>query len=276
MKKIFITDLDHTFLRSDLSISTFTEEIWNSKTENALLSVATARSYKKSEQFLKKLHLNAPMVLLDGALVVTPQKKIIDMKLLDKEISDAVVFEGAKFGIYPFIISLLDRELNEAFIYPSIRNDFQSQLLERYSGDDNLVEHKTLSAMDENFKLVYMGEESLLRPLTTHLEGVFGDALEFKLAPEAYLGCYFLTILHPKADKAHGLLKVGEYLSRELSDFTVFGDNINDLGMFELSGTAVAVANALSEVKEAADIVLEHTNDEDAVAKYLAPKQELI
>jgi hydroxymethylpyrimidine pyrophosphatase-like HAD family hydrolase len=52
-------------------------------------------------------------------------------------------------------------------------------------------------------------------------------------------------------------------------DVTVFGDNINDLGMFEWAGTSVAVKNALEEVKQKADIVLPHTNDEDAVAKYL-------
>ncbi len=269
MKPIYITDLDHTFLRSDLSISTFTEQVWNTKAKSTFLSVATARSFKKSEQFLKNLHINAPMILLDGALIVTPEKKIIDIKLLNKEISDAVIFEGAKFGIYPFIISLRDKKLNESFIYPSIRNDFQSRLLERYKGDDNLVEHKILRAMDDNFKLVYMGEESQLRPLTEHLKGVFQDTLEFKLAPEAYLGCYFLTVLHPEADKAHGLMKVSEYLAQDYSDMTVFGDNINDLGMFELAGTAVAVANALDEVKAAANVVLEHTNDEDAVAKYL-------
>ena len=40
--------------------------------------------------------------------------------------------------------------------------------------------------------------------------------------------------------------------------------------MFEKAGTAIAVSNALDEVKEKADIVLPHSNDEDAVAKYLS------
>jgi hypothetical protein len=39
--------------------------------------------------------------------------------------------------------------------------------------------------------------------------------------------------------------------------------------MFDLAGTAVAVANAQSKVKDKADIILPHTNDEDAVANYL-------
>jgi hydroxymethylpyrimidine pyrophosphatase-like HAD family hydrolase len=52
-------------------------------------------------------------------------------------------------------------------------------------------------------------------------------------------------------------------------DVVVFGDNLNDIGMFEWAGKSIAVKNALDEVKEKADIILPYTNDEDAVAKYL-------
>jgi len=55
----------------------------------------------------------------------------------------------------------------------------------------------------------------------------------------------------------------------DLNKLTVFGDNFNDVGMFEIAGTSVAVANAQDGVKKLAKIVLEHTNDEDAVAHYL-------
>jgi hydroxymethylpyrimidine pyrophosphatase-like HAD family hydrolase len=44
---------------------------------------------------------------------------------------------------------------------------------------------------------------------------------------------------------------------------------MNDIGMFKLAGTSVAVSNALEEVKAVADVVLPHSNDEDGVAKYL-------
>ena len=64
--------------------------------------------------------------------------------------------------------------------------------------------------------------------------------------------------------------KVTEYLGYTPEDVTVFGDSINDIGMFRFAGTSVAVANALNEVKAVADIVLQHSNDEDAVAKYLS------
>jgi len=269
MNTVFITDLDHTFLRSDLSISPYSRRIWNGAAAQNTLTIATARSFKKSEEFMKNLHVNAPMILLDGSLIVSQSRQIIESKFIDKELGDAVIDIGATLGAFPFVLALQDANLNEAFLYPMQRNRYQHKLLERYRGDDNLREAAHIRAMDENFKLVYMGEETMLQELQVRLQESFGDALKYILAPEAYMGCHFLTLLHPHADKAHGLQIVSEYLGRSVSEVTVFGDNLNDLGMFEKAGTSVAVRNAHDEVKARADIVLEHSNDEDGVAKYL-------
>jgi len=269
MKKTFITDLDHTFLRTDLSLSAFTQKQWNEKSKDNFLSVATARTYKKTEQFLKNIHINIPMILLDGALIATMDKKIIDTKFINKDIADSIIDEGAKFGIYPFILALGDENLNELFLHSSTLNKHQVEVLKRYSKDDNLVKSKNIRAMDDNFKIVYMGEEFLLRALALEFEKIFGNSLKFILAPEAYVGCYFLTVLHEDADKSHGIITVSEYSGFDLEKLTVFGDNFNDLGMFELAGTSIAMANAQKDVKQKADIILPHTNDEDGVAKYL-------
>jgi hydroxymethylpyrimidine pyrophosphatase-like HAD family hydrolase len=52
------------------------------------------------------------------------------------------------------------------------------------------------------------------------------------------------------------------------AEVTVFGDNLNDLGMFEAAGTSVAVSNANPQLLEKADLVGE-SNDLDGVAKYI-------
>jgi len=269
MKPIYITDLDHTFLRTDQSVSDFSTRVWNQKTEQAILSVATARSFTKTHQFLDKLHLDAPMILLDGSMVVSAQKELIDLKLINKTLGDAIIEEGVKFGIYPFVIALKDMDLNEAFLFPTTLNTHQNDVLDNYKNDPRMQECREIKAMEMNLKLVYFGDFETLNPLTDHLKHIFGSDLEYKLSPEKYSDGYFLTILHPDGDKAHALQTVAEYLNRDLKDFTVFGDSINDLGMFEKAGKSIAVLNALEEVKKRADIVLPHTNDEDAVAKYL-------
>lgn len=269
MKSIYITDLDHTFLRTDFSISAFSQKVWNDKSQEAILSVATARSFTKTYEFLSKLHLTAPMILLDGSMIVSPEKKLIDLKLIDKTLGDAIIDEGAKFGIYPFIIALKDMNLNEAFLFPITLNAHQNGVLENYKNDPRMQQCQEIRAMEMNLKLVYFGEYTILKPLTDHLKQTFGAKLEYKLSPEKYSDGYFLTILHPHGDKAHALQTIADFMGRNLADFTVFGDSINDLGMFEKAGRAIAVKNALDEVKAAADIVLPHTNDEDAVARYL-------
>ena len=269
MKPIYITDLDHTFLHSDLSISQFSTDTWNTKAKGSLMSVATARSFQKSQELLNKLHINVPMILLDGAIIITPERKLIDLKTIDKELGDAIVEQGLQFDIEPFVIGIKDKDLNEAFYYPQKLNAYQKNVLKGYKDDPRMQFNPNNQTMDKNLKIVYFGYEEQLRPLYNELVKTFGNTIEAKLSPEKYGGGYFLTLLHPHGDKAHALSKVMEYLERDVSDVTVFGDSINDIGMFELAGTAIAVSNALDEVKSVADIVLKHSNDEDAVAKYL-------
>ena len=268
-RPIYITDLDHTFLRTDQSISDFSREIWNAKRKDAILTVATARSYQKTHEFLEKLHLDAPMILLDGTMIVAPDKTLIDIKTINKTLGDAIVEIGLKFDIDPFIIGLKDMQLNEAFLYPRKLNEHQKFVLKGYKNDPRLQFNPENKTMEMNLKIVYFGDYTTLKPLTEALKNTFKDAIECKLSPEKYSDGYFLTILHPEGDKSHALQKVMEYLERDASDVTVFGDSMNDIGMFKLAGTSVAVSNALEEVKAVADVVLPHSNDEDGVAKYL-------
>ena len=269
-RPIYITDLDHTFLRTDQSVSDFSTQVWNAKSKDAILSVATARSFQKTHDFLDKLHLDAPMILLDGTMIVSPDKKLIDLKTINKALGDAVVEIGLEFDIDPFIIGLKDMQLNETFLYPRKLNEHQKFVLKGYKNDPRMQFNPQNKTMDMNLKIVYFGDKETLEPLTLQLQKTFKDALEFKLSPEKYSDGYFLTILHPEGDKAHALKKVMDYLERDHADVTVFGDSINDIGMFKLAGTSVAVSNALDEVKAVADVILPHSNDEDGVAKYLS------
>ena len=271
MKKLFITDLDHTFLHSSQKVTQFSRDIWNSMAEDTLLSVATARSFNKTQEFLHGMKLNAPLILLDGAMVVTTDKKLIDLKTLGKNVTDSIIKEGKKFDIEPFIISLNDtKTLSETFALPPIMNYYQSYLIDKsYSHDPRIEHQKESRGAEDTLKIVYMAEEKILRPLAEHLQKVFNDEIEIKLSPENYMGCWFLTILHPLGDKAHALHKVSEYLDIPLTKTTVFGDSLNDIGMFKIAGISIAVSNALDIVKEEASIILPHSNDEDAVAKYL-------
>ncbi len=277
MSNIFITDLDHTFLRNDLSISEFSKNTWNKMAEYYTMGIATARTFQKSEQLLQGLQLNAPMVLLDGSLLVDKNKNIIEAKFINKNMGDDIIAIGESLQLYPFVLALEKESIeSEIFVFPINGNSYQQNLLPRYIKDNNLRQTESPKAQEKNFKIVYMGAKEELEELYDALQKVFKEQLKYILAPEAYMDCYFLTLLHKDADKAHGLRTLNDHLGLDFKNYTVFGDNLNDLGMFELAHTSVAVANAHKTLKKKATFVSEFTNNEDAVAHYLKTEHSFL
>ncbi|AZV47218.1 hydrolase [Nautilia sp. PV-1] len=263
---IFVTDLDKTLLRSDLSLSEFTKNTWNSFPFS--LTIATARSFKGSTTLLNGLNLKHPLVLLDGAMIASPEGKIIKINDIDKKTGDEVInIIEKEFDERPLIVGF-ENFGDEKFLYPKKINKYQEELLQNYKNDSRVLNIENLRALKHNLKMVYLGEEDVLKRIEKKVKELFN--LETKLSKDPYMECWFLTLLHPLGDKAHALMELEEIMQVDKKNVTVFGDSLNDIGMFEYAGKSVAVKNALDEVKKRADIILPHTNDEDAVAKYLS------
>jgi len=262
---IFVTDLDKTFLRSDLTLSDYSKSVVNSFPFP--FTIATARSYKGSITLLKDINLKYPLILLDGAMIATPKGNIIKINDIDKKTGDELIFEIDKeFKEKPLIVGF-EEIGNEKFLYPKDLNVYQKELLQNYKNDSRVLNIDNLKALKHNLKMVYLGEKEKMEKIEGFVKKSFN--LETKLSKDPYMNCYFLTVLHPLGDKAHALKELEDIMDAEAKDVTVFGDSLNDMGMFEWAGTSVAVKNALEEVKQKADIILPFTNDEDAVARYL-------
>lgn len=69
------------------------------------------------------------------------------------------------------------------------------------------------------------------------------------------------------AGKGAGLVKVANALGIAVEDTVAMGDGENDLTMLQAAGLAVVPANALDTVKQQADVILEKTCAESAVAE---------
>ena len=68
--------------------------------------------------------------------------------------------------------------------------------------------------------------------------------------------------------KAHALQALLDEWQMTIQQVMAFGDSENDLGMIQLAGIGVAMANGMEEVRQAADILAE-SNEEDGVAKII-------
>ena len=69
-------------------------------------------------------------------------------------------------------------------------------------------------------------------------------------------------------NKAVGLQELLDQLGFTCNEVAAFGDNYNDIEMLKLAGTAVAMGNAVDEVKQLADYVTSST-DQDGIARAL-------
>ena len=71
------------------------------------------------------------------------------------------------------------------------------------------------------------------------------------------------------AGKIQAIRELAKLLNIPLSEIAAFGDDKNDIEMLKMCGTGVAVANAVSDVKDAADSIT-LSNDENGVAEWIA------
>jgi Cof subfamily protein (haloacid dehalogenase superfamily) len=267
--RFYISDLDKTLLRSDLSISDFTKNIWNELAHSGVkLSIATARSTPKTFELLKDLKLNHPLIVMDGALIVSNEGDVLLSNSLSYDEVDAILEISDKEKVYPFIIGV-DENGIDRFRHSTTLNSLQQELVDEYKNDKRIQECSVLKPLRENIKIVYIGSKSQMHSLKDQIHDKLKDSVEIKLQKDVYQDGYFLTLLHPKGDKSHALKELQDITGIQSSMMTVFGDSHNDVGMFKVASQRIAVANAENDLKELSTHILPHTNDQDAVAKYL-------
>ena len=81
-----------------------------------------------------------------------------------------------------------------------------------------------------------------------------------------YSDMYFLEIISKVVSKGSAAKQVKELIGAD--KMVAFGDNLNDIPLFEAADECYAVGNAENALNEIATDVI-GSNDEDAVAKYI-------
>ena len=99
-------------------------------------------------------------------------------------------------------------------------------------------------------------------------------ALERLLPEELYAQIsenVIAMIMNRCATKVNGIRLLAARWGIDLREIAAFGDDYNDVEMLRACGVGVAMANALEEVKAAADAVC-RSNEEDGVARWIEEK----
>lgn len=270
--KHFLTDLDGTLLHSDASLSPFTINIVSHALEQGVvISYSTARSYISSHKIVSVIPWKYPIILYNGAVIFDPlSMKVIGGCWLDNKTTNEIIELGRALEQIPLLFAL-DEEDKERVLHEKLIRTGDISFYNSRPGDPRFGELPRLECPDSFRTLIvtYIGLLHELEPLKTEVEHRFGNRVHIHLMKDAYIeNHYFLEFSHSKANKKEGLKQWAELVGCKTGDVTVFGDNLNDLGMFEEAGTKVAVSNAHPALKALSTLVAA-SNDEDGVAKYI-------
>ncbi len=269
MKELLVTDLDGTFIDSQTNVSDTSSDIINKFIENGgFFTFATARTASSAADIMKNINVNVPCILMNGVSIYNiKEKKYIKNEYFSSEAALRTCGIFKKHGIIPFLYNIENEILYTyycGFNCKEMKDFFE---MRGQMKDRPFVECNALSdnACDKTVYFSVQGDRYSLEAVTNELDKY--DDTSYAFYRDVYnTHIWFLEVFSSKASKSNGVKYIKEYGGFDY--VTCFGDNLNDLPMFEVSDRKIAVSNAKDEVLFAADEVIGN-NNENAVALWI-------
>ncbi len=268
-KVLYVSDLDGTLLKNDVTLSSFTVKTLNELIDKGMLfSFATARSRYTSSKITNELNISAPVVIYNGTFIcdLKSGKKIVSNDFSKKD-ADSILNKLLEEGVFPMVHTFIGDKEKYLFDDKHMSRgmaDFQSKREkdERRTPVDvyNLEPYRV-------FYFTCIDDEEKLLPLYER----FRNEFQCLFTKDIYSGDYWLEILPNKATKASAISELKALLGCD--KVICFGDGTNDVEMFKYADECYAVANAHPELKKLATDIID-SNENDGVAKWLLKNAE--
>ena len=269
MNTLYISDLDGTLLSPQADLSPSAVRHLLQLIRNGLcFSIATARTWQSASILLKDiLPLSAPAVLLNGALVYdTQSNQYVRKAIIPEEQLHALLRVVKAHGQTGFLYSI-----REGFIRPYHEDISNRPFLRAFEAartgyyDFTPTPDLALHAAEDIVYLTIQDTHEALAPLRDAIKALPG--ISCVLYPDSYTpGIWYLESFSHTASKYNAVRFLRERYNYD--KIVGFGDNLNDIPLFEACDEAWAVANAREELKAIATGVI-GPNDEDGVVRFL-------
>lgn len=268
-KILMISDLDGTLLTDNKELSEHTEQTINRLIDEGMyFSVATARTAETVRKLLQRVHVNVPVVLMNGVCIYDlNHKKYVRIESIDPKAVQRMISVIEDLNLSGFLYAIQGDRLQT--FYENTDSPHATEFIrERIEGFGKVFTkvNNFTDCLDCN--IVYYSIADREERLRKAYESILSiDGLRSEFYRDTYHeGFWYLEICSDKASK----YKAVEFLRNQYRFDKVFGfgDNLNDLPLFAACDRSFAVANARPEVKAKACKVI-GSNQEDGVAKWL-------
>jgi len=276
MKTLYLSDLDGTLLRDDISLTLSSRDTINRLIAKGMhFSLATARSTLSATAVTGGLRLRVPVSLMNGAVCYDIERDAyFSAKGIQPESFCQIIEILRRRSMTGFAYAVkantqtLYYESPEHFPLPA-RQYYEKRLRDKLVAPQSvrLTQVERLEDVADECVCMFSVKETYetLLPVRDEIRAVEGIYAPFY--KDKYTDFWFIEVASAGASKAAAVadLKAWGGYDRVVG----FGDDVNDIPMLAACDEAYAVANAAEAVKAVAHGVI-GSNEEDGVANYLA------
>jgi len=270
---LFVSDLDGTLLQPDGQLSAFGLASLAELTARGVpFTIASGRSFSSIRRVLGNTRLQLPLISSDGALISGFDSPApLHLFAMEADPLADLVADLFEQGLSP-LLDLWDGQENY-LLSEGPKNPVEAWFHDSRGGEEFYRwRHEAGMPVPRNAQTIsvtLLDRPEWLEPLKEDLEERYGGEFKFDyLVLKGVDDGAALWVQHRDARKEKALEVLARMLGYEGSDIVVFGDELNDLGMFGREWHGVAVENAREEVKEKAREIIGH-HGEDSVLRYI-------
>jgi len=252
--QVIVLDLDGTLLDGDKSISPRNYQTVKRCYDTGIhIIVATARPPRAANEFVKNFPFVDYLVYYNGALITCKSKQTQRHISIPMEISQQI----NNFIELQAPQSIISYEVNDSWYTCTPIPDSQLGYFGIRSNDPkpSVVDKDYIRSLSPTKILVhgYSTWKDVIDQFGGHVNVIATD------------GGVLVQIMQKSASKEEAVQWVLNDIGVKSENVMVFGDDFNDLGLFQKCGFPIAMENAIIELKNCAKHVTE-SNDNDGVA----------
>ncbi|MDR3019993.1 MAG: Cof-type HAD-IIB family hydrolase [Treponema sp.] len=284
--KALAIDLDGTTLLPNAILGERTRLCIRKLISNGMqIIISTGRAIEASERFLVAMSAHGPMVFFNGAEVVDiPSGKVLHANMIDMDVVDFGTDIARSLGVYfqvylPAGISPVSGKKDPQQKWEALLSENYSEEAQMYYDHTGIkpvvTDLKKIAAMSRNdvsgnnasidgcIKGMYIADPSHHDEIRRRMRERFGEQVSVIRSYPT-----FLEVINNGVSKGEGLKIAMRHRGLKPEEVIAFGDEENDLPMFEVAGFAAAPANAREKIRAAADLIY-GPNTEEGLAAYL-------
>jgi Cof subfamily protein (haloacid dehalogenase superfamily) len=264
--KMIVIDIDGTLLDPEGKVTERTRAaVQAARQAGIVVTLATARRYCNTVQIARELGLECSLIVSDGAMIAGyPRAVVLDTHPMHSQAAQQAVELFVRHNLQPVV-------------HPNtgLREEIWTGPVDK----DNLWLETYFSVYSEQvhrmpYEMLCAGHADPLRVVTFDteeaIEAVIPEVVtldcSWNTIKRGTYGCAEITVMDPYCSKASGVMTLARQLDIPLQEILAIGDNNNDIPMLQAVGWGVAMGQAPTAVKAAAQAVTA-SNAEDGAAQ---------